>query len=129
MLPHCMLQTHHYQTQLTTALGRIATLECGGESCRGERGAQDAPAETGSSKNVTNKKSHEDNTRHRNHSYHHCSLSAQTPTLIDQGVAAALSGTRWQAKQDGDNSHGSGSGTKAKEGKCLTQREALTLIS
>ncbi|GJT49557.1 hypothetical protein Tco_0975714 [Tanacetum coccineum] len=84
-------QTTSLQTQLTTALGQ----------------------------NVTNKKSHEDNTRHHNRSYHTVT-EAQLQALIDQGVAAALAEHDASRSRDGDNSHGSGTGGRR---QVPTQRE------
>ncbi|GJS50300.1 hypothetical protein Tco_0600421 [Tanacetum coccineum] len=111
-------QTTSLQTQLTTALGRIATLEArdpepqDGPAEAGSsivyfavdgdllfimhmsRYVYDCvkpdvyyiPCDF--EENVTNKKSHEDNTRHHNHSYHQLSTEGSTPSLMSRRLPA-----------------------------------------
>ncbi|GJX72417.1 hypothetical protein Tco_0309588 [Tanacetum coccineum] len=119
-------QTTSLQTRLTSALGRIATLEARDPE------PQDGPAEAGSSIVYFTKKMLP--TRRTTRATPATTTAptttvteAQLQALIDQGVAAALAERDASRSRDGDNSHGSGN--SAEEGKCPPNENALTLTS
>ncbi|GKB07142.1 hypothetical protein Tco_0835375, partial [Tanacetum coccineum] len=106
------------QTQLTTALGRIETLEAR------DLEPQDGPAKAGSSfvyftKMLPTRRTTR-TTPATTTNPTTTVTNAQLQALINQGVAAALAERDASRSRDGDNSHGSGTGG---EGKCPYSRE------